>query len=278
MKSSAPSITLREAISEYQSTLHYRSLRPATKANSEKSFLKLTHLMERPANSLTQSEMLGIMNAQRPGMAYVFATRVGAMLRHTLLMGHMNDNPLRGFKLPASGEYRPWTKGELKSFLRRTRVPAVRLAIQLAYYTGQRMGDVVSIEWSDVKADGSIHIVQQKTGNEVFAPISPALRRLLDAIPRTGATIVAREDGSSYTVPTFRTAFRRERVRLRFPNDLHFHGIRKLVACELAEGGASTEEIKAVGGWKTSRQVDHYTKAVRRRAMAENVVEMLEID
>jgi hypothetical protein len=49
--------------------------------------------------------------------------------------------------------------------------------------------------------------------------------------------------------------------------------LRKSAAVRLAEDGHSDHEIMAIGGWDTLKEVARYTKGVRRKRLAENVLE-----
>ena len=54
---------------------------------------------------------------------------------------------------------------------------------------------------------------------------------------------------------------------------LSAHGLRKSAAVRLAEDGHSDHEIMAIGVWDTLKEVARYTKGVRRKRLAENVLE-----
>jgi integrase len=69
-----------------------------------------------------------------------------------------------------------------------------RLAYALLLYTGQRVGDVARMSRADV-ADGLIHVVQQKTGAELWVPIHPELQRAMKACPAKGLTLVGDANG-----------------------------------------------------------------------------------
>ena len=64
--------------------------------------------------------------------------------------------------------------------------PRTRLAINLLYYTGQRISDVLKMRWSDINGD-EMYVFQQKTKKEVYPPIHSALAEVLDATPRLSA-------------------------------------------------------------------------------------------
>jgi integrase len=51
-----------------------------------------------------------------------------------------------------------------------------------------------------------------------------------------------------------------------------FHGIRKGVACSLAENGRSVNEIAAILGHKTIRMAAYYADQANGKKLAENAV------
>lgn len=56
------------------------------------------------------------------------------------------------------------------------------------------------------------------------------------------------------------------------------HGIRKAGATIAAENGATHEQLKAIYGWTTYQQPDHYIKSARRRKVARAAKYLLVID
>ncbi len=69
---------------------------------------------------------------------------------------------------------------------------ALKDAMDLAYYTGQRPADVMQYRWSDIH-DGALWVKQDKTGAKLRVEISGDLERLLQAIrsrPMVSATTI----------------------------------------------------------------------------------------
>ena len=50
------------------------------------------------------------------------------------------------------------------------------------------------------------------------------------------------------------------------------HGLRKATASRLAELGCSTQEIMAITGHTTLKEVERYTAAARRKILAESAM------
>lgn len=266
---------LSELVAAYQGSRDYQSLAPATKRNTEKALNKVSQFMDRPLERMTKGRMIALMDQMPPGSAYVFATRMKALFRFGIEREMLAVNPMDGAKLPKTGEYRPWTPEELEAMLSKPVHERVKLAIVLAYYTAQRISDVLRMKWSDITDQGAIYVRQKKTGAELFIHLHPVLKAALDQTPRRGEYIVSDTYGQKYEDESFRRKFARERDKLGLPKDLHFHGIRKTIASVLAAKGASTEQIKAVGGWKTARQVDHYCRGADQYALAKGALAKL---
>lgn len=272
-----PTWTVADLISNYKKSRHNRLLAPATRRNTEKTYGYLAPHLGKKLDDLTKSDMSAILDGLSPGNAHIFLSRSRALFGYARSLGEMTNDPTAGLSAPQSGEYRPWRQDEVDAFMKGTD-SVVNMAVKLAYYTGQRMSDVLTMRWDDIK-NGEIHVVQQKTKTPLVIPIHPKLKAALRThAARHGKsdTIIANRYGKPYDPIEFRVRFRRERKRLGLPDDLVFHGLRKLTAVSLAEKGASTQEIMAVGGWKSLKQVSHYCKGANQRQLAASAIGKLE--
>jgi len=57
--------------------------------------------------------------------------------------------------------------------------------------------------------------------------------------------------------------------------DSAVHGLRKAAAARLAEEGCSEQEIMAITGHKTSKEIIRYTKSARQKVRAESAFSKL---
>lgn len=64
----------------------------------------------------------------------------------------------------------------------------LQIIMDVAYYTSQRIGDVLKIHMSDLHEDG-ILVVQQKTGKAVKVEWSPELRRAVELAKKDGGPV-----------------------------------------------------------------------------------------
>ena len=104
----------------------------------------------------------------------------------------------------------------------------------------------------------------------------PELKRNIDATP-TGDPFIVTEFGKPFTKGGFYNRMKEwcEKAGLK---NCPPHGLRKASAVRLAELGASDHAIMAHNGWRTLKEVQRYTKGVRRRLMADSASDLLEAD
>lgn len=264
--------TVADLISSYKNSRHNRLLSASTRRNTEKAYKWLAPFSGRLLDTITKAEMSGIVDSLPPGNAHIFLSRTRALFGYARSLDQMTGDPCAGLTTPATGEYRPWTQAEVDAFLKGSS-DTVGMAVKLAYYTGQRMSDVLSMRWDDIQ-NGGVNVVQMKTKAPLHIPLHPKLKTALRKHAKDSKSdyIISMRNGKPYAPEDFRKRFRDAREKLGLPDDMVFHGIRKLMAVNLADAGASTQEIMAVGGWKTSRQVDHYCKGSSQRKLAASAI------
>jgi integrase len=98
--------------------------------------------------------------------------------------------------------------------------------------------------------------------------IHPKLREIIDAQSKQGLQLIVTESGKPFSDAGFGNKFRRWCDEAGLPN-CTAHGLRKAAATRLAEAGCTEQEIMAITGHKTSKQVSVYTKKVDRVRLAD---------
>lgn len=122
--------------------------------------------------------------------------------------------------------------------------PQMRLAIQLALWTGQRKGDLLRLSWSDF--DGSnLRFTQSKTKARVLVPMGP-LASVLSSQQGNGA-ILRNSRGARWTSDGFNTSWRKCCAKAGI-TDLTFHDLRGTATTRMALAGCTVPEIAAVTG------------------------------
>jgi integrase len=204
-----------------------------------------------------------------PALANLFTRISSIALSYGVDLDIISANPVAGLKSLKTGSHEKWNPEEVRQVIALSD-RKISTAVALAWYTGQREGDILSMRWSDYK-DGYISLAQQKTGQEMKLKVHPDLEAYLDSIRGTdpeGCFIVSGE--RPVTGGSFRTTFGRKMKSIGINKT--FHGIRKGVACSLAENGRSVNEIAAILGHKTIRMAAYYADQANGKKLAENAV------
>lgn len=167
--------------------------------------------------------------------------------------------------------FHSWSIEEVERFEEKFPVGTkARLALALLLYTGQRRSDVVGFGPQHVK-DGWLSFTQVKNRKRkpvtLSIPVRPELQAVIDATPSGHMTYLVTEFGKLFTANGFGNWFRRRCDEAGLPQ-CSAHGLRKAAAARLAEAGATENEIMAVTGHRTSKEVTRYTRGARQKVLA----------
>jgi len=181
--------------------------------------------------------------------------------------------------LTSSSEgFHAWTIEEVLQFEKTHSVGSkARLAFALLLYTGQRRADIVRLGRQHV-SDGWIRLTQQKNERRrpvvIEIPLIDELRSIIEKSPTGDLTFVVTEFGRPFTSNGFGNRFRKwcDEAGL---SQCSAHGLRKAAASRLAELGCTELEIMSVTGHSTSKEVERYTRAARRRLLAQSAMAKL---
>lgn len=177
-------------------------------------------------------------------------------------------DPMRDFGRLKTGEHAPWPAHILNQALV-AKDAQIRLAVHLLYYTGQRIGDVCKMRWSDFQDDGTLYVCQQKTSKEVWLPIHSALQGQIDKTPKRGITILCNDIGKPMMQETLRKQLQAMTLALGLKTVPH--GLRKNAVNALLEVGCSVAEVASITG-QTLQTVEHYAAKVNRRKLGQAAI------
>ena len=198
-------------------------------------------------------------------------------------------NPARDVKyLRGNGDgFHPWSIEEVEQYEGHHQVgTTARLALALLLYLGQRRSDIVlfgrqHIRQRMVEIDGRrietewLKFRQWKNRNrkpvDLEIPIIPELRRIIDASPCGDLTFLVNELGNPFSAAGFGNRMRKWCDEAGLP-ECAAHGLRKASLARLAELGCTDAEMMSISGHTTRKEIDRYTKSVRQRRLAENVL------
>lgn len=139
-----------------------------------------------------------------------------------------------------------WLPEHLEAF-RRVASPEMRLALELALWTGQRQGDLLKLGWSSYQ-NGRLAFRQGKRKRKVDMPVPQPLRRLLDDQPRRASTILTTASGKPWGKVHFQHHWRKVTLAAEL-DGLHFHDLRGTTCTMLASSSCTPSEIASMLGW-----------------------------
>lgn len=174
--------------------------------------------------------------------------------------GLRGDNPAikLGVRSP-TGRSTVWTSEQVEQAIEGCIANGRRslaLLIAIAYDTGQRPQDVRTALWRD-REDEGLRFQQSKTGQRVWAALSPRTLAMLDQTDKSSVYIICYEGTQRPYADKDQLGkqWRKVRTALEMPSDLRLADLRRTAATEAADGGATEAELDAVHGWKPGSRV-----------------------
>jgi integrase len=211
--------------------------------------------------------------ATMPAAARGFLLCLRALIQYAIDIGLREDNPTVGIRIAKSKTdgFANWSESDIAAFEAVHPIGTKpRLALALLLYTAQRRADVIRMGRQHIRS-GVIHTRQQKTGTVLEIPISSELAAILDATPTDNLTFLTAGHGRPFSPEGFSRWFRTRCNEAGLPNR-SAHGLRKAACRRLAEAGCSANEIAAISGHASLREVERYTKAADQARMARNAL------
>jgi integrase len=229
---------------------------------------------DKPIALMPKKFIVALLDQMEPFAARNWLKAIRALMHHCVEHELICENPTQGIKLPTikSHGHHTWTEDEIAAFEAHYPIGSkARLAFALLLYTAQRRGDVIRMGRQHVR-DGVLRLRQQKTGATLAIPVRPALQAAIDAMPGDHLTLLVTKSGKTYGATNFSEQFRKWCDDASLPRRCTAHGLRKAACRRLAEAGCSANEIAAISGHATLREVERYTRAADQARMAESAM------
>jgi integrase len=272
--------TVAGIIAEWQNSPEWDALRPNTQDGYVRYINPLFQAFKAiDFRKLKREHLMSIRNVvakkQGHGAAIAFCRSVSALYKWAIEQGKTEFSPATKMRNKLRmGELPAWRNEQAMKAMRELPEP-YRRAVVLAYYTGQRRGDLCSLKWSAY--DGVVLTVKQQKAKDdkdpLQIPVVPALRAELEAWKQEAraVTILETVRGMPWIPAYLSRTLPIELEKVGLPR-LGIHGLRKLTAARLAEAGCSPHEIAAITGHETLSMITHYTKSVNQRTLADVAV------
>ena len=266
-------------ITEYYGSRPFKNLKPSSRTAYRYALEPLAkahgHRLVRDMRADKIAKIIGDIGTTKPGMANFTKSVLQKLMKYAVKTKWRADNPVIGIERFKSGTHHTWTEGELKAF--ETRWPLgtrERLGYALLLWTIQRVGDVAKMRRADI-VDGELHVIQDKTGAELYLPINklPELVLAMKAYPAKGLSLIGAENGKPLTRPGLSDFMARAIDEAGLPAKCVSHGLRKAGMRRMAEAGFTEKQIAAWSGHKTLREIERYTQAADQKKMARDSAE-----
>lgn len=268
--------TFDALIANYYGSHIFKSLRPSSRETYRGIIERFREKHgDKPVDLFARKHAMAILGAmdKTPSAANNLLDRLKVLMRFAVDIGMIHADPLVGMRgYPTKGEgFHTWTEDEIAAFEARHEIGSkARLALSLMLHTGQRRSDAIAMGWQHVNGH-RISVVQRKTGARLEIPMHPTLQAVMAATPRENMTFLVTRHGKPFSSAGFGNWFR-ERCDEAGLTHCSAHGLRKAAARRLAEAGCSNQQIKAMTGHKTDRQVSGYTAAASQILLADQAM------
>lgn len=264
--------TLGRAIMDYYTSAAFEQLGPSRQHSRRLILNKLADAAgHEPMKAITKGVIQrGIdRRATTPSAANEYLKSLRAVFKYLISIDEVKESVAHSvpyLSIKTDG-FHTWTLDEVAQFAEHhgTGSSAV-LALALLLFTGQRRGDVIRMGPQHVK-DGSIRLRQRKTGTEVDIPVLPPLQAVIDRSNIGNLNFIVTAFNRPFSDAGFGNRFR---VWCDAAGLKHCtaHGLRKAGATIAANLGATDEQLMALFGWETRKQVSTYTRAADQKKLA----------
>jgi integrase len=267
--------SVNAATAGYFTSLEFRSLAAGTQ-KMRRAILERFRKEhgDKPVVLLPQKFIAVMLSRMKPFAARNWLKTIRGLMQFCVTQEICAVDPTQGIKLPRAKTdgVHTWTEAEISQFEAAHVVGSMaRLALALGVYTGLRRGDAVGIGRQHVR-DGILHVRQGKTGGSLRIPMHTDLLGILDATPSGNMAFLVTAYDKPFTAAGFGAWFRKRCDEAGLSEDCSFHGLRKAACRRLAEAGCSANEIAAISGHASLREVERYTKAADQERMARNAL------
>jgi integrase len=272
-------LTFEGLIRTYEKSPEFRGKAQSTQ-DSYLRYLEVANRLMRtrqglswPLKDVKRTDLLAIRDrlADTPGAANQTMRALGALFAWAVDEEKVDekDNPARKLKRFAATPHDPWPQELLEEALAD---PQVGDAVALFYFTGQRINEVVRMNWADIEGD-YMRVYVQKTKSHLQVAMHPELADRLSRVEKTAITILTNSNGGPWSRVGLRAKLQtwaKERGHKVVP-----HGLRKNAVISLLEAGCTEAQVQGITD-QTLPVIQHYAKKVNKLTLGRAAVVILD--
>jgi integrase/recombinase XerD len=264
----------------YYASPTFKALDPSTRHQRSYFLDSICEMYGDKAISRMESRHVKMLLEKRrhtPAAARNFLKALQALFKWAVDNKKATHNPTLDVEyIPYSTKgHHSWTIEEITQYEQRHPVGTLAsLAKDIFFYTGCRREDAVRLGPQHIR-NGRLQFTQAKNEhrNPVYIdiPVHPKLAEAIAACPSGHMTFLATANGKPFTPAGLGNKFRKWCNEADLSN-CSAHGLRKAMATQLAEGGASPHEIMSVTGHRSLSEVQRYTREANKSKLADSAI------
>ena len=269
--------SFRQLCVNYFKSVHYKSLDPSTRNWQRRALDEICQEHgAKPVAMMAARHVRKIRDAlaETPAAANQRLKALRALFAWGNEADETTVNPTIGVKRIRyhSPGHHTWTTEEVEQYQERHKIGSqARLAFDILRFTTGRREDIPRLGRQHIR-EGRIRFRQAKNEHrhpiDIDIPIHPDLQASIDATLVGNLTFLVAKSGRPFSANGFGGKFKDWCRQAGLPH-CSAHGVRKASATEMAENEATPHQIMAVTGHQSLKEVDRYTRAARRRKMAD---------
>lgn len=241
-----------------------------TQRDNAKELTKLLAFFDDPPAPLESIEPQHVQAYLDWRGAVVRGAREKALLSHIWNFARKKGytalpNPCAGIKAEGTGGRDVYIEDEDYAAIWAKAGPCLRDAMDLAYLSGQRPGDVLRMDETHIR-DGVLTVTQQKTGKKLRIEVTGGLSALLVRIRRRKAAykvhstrLVVNEHGRPIGVHALSERFKAARMAAGVEG-VQFRDLRANAATDKAESSGDIRQAQKQLGHANVTMTEHYTR------------------
>jgi integrase len=209
-------------------------------------------------------------NKATPSMANLLRSFLKGVFQRAVRWGIVEANPVRDIEQFKTEKRDRYITAEEYTRIRDNATPTLACLMDIAYITGQRMGDCRYIKYADISEAG-VYVKQQKTKVRVLISMTPDLAEVIataKALHQSvkGLILFHRRDGTPIPYGTlyhqWSNACRDAKIE-----DAHFHDIRAAAATDAKAQGLDS---KTLLGHTTESSHNRYLRSKETKVATPN--------
>jgi len=209
-----------------------------------------------------------------PNMAKKYRALFSLIMSYAVRRGFLDSNPAREVSM------REYKEKKRSRYITDEELAAIRTAamtgtrsgvmtvcmIDLAVITGQRIGDIISLTWSQVRKEGIVFKpAKMKNSTGIVVPVKMTdqlggvLERARTSGKVKGVNVIHTMRGRPYTYHGAHSAWRRAVLKAGINGSTHFHDLKRKALTDAKRQGKDAQKL---GGHADAKMTAHYIEQV----------------